>query len=772
MIFLFGACQTLASLPPDELLQAQTPEEFMTIQEELNKKSKTNVHKTPRRLGGHGLEHSKPIVADLFGGEPGFYHGVASGDPLVDRVVLWTRYTPLTSGDPVELELRVAEVDPNIPLESHLDPKLNANIKLAKITTGTDSDYVAKLDVVGLKSNTHYVFAFTDGKTSSEVGQTRTAPSMEDGVEEMTYAFFSCSHFSNGYFHSYDVASTITNIDFWIHLGDYIYEYGDYIGYASDLLKRKNITLPSWEIVELQDYRNRFATYHQWDEGLRNMRRRAPVIQIWDDHELTNNAYGEDSASAGAENHQEECAANRTSSNDAKDEAQCDRDEGNAAQRFNEAAQAYMEWMPIRQGPKMAGVVNITSITQVIEWGNLASIVAVDTRITGRSKEPTLDNTFSPFAAAAFSAFNISAYYDKESEVRKSIDTIAESTKKEMSNPNYTMIGEENRNLILDTFEKSKADGKPWQIFAAAVVMGPQIAINIDKMSDYAPADLAPTVKAFTDGVLANPASFVLRIGVAMDVSNTSYSPDSFNGFAHETNMLLEGFAEKANNPIVLSGDSHDSWAYTVYENATVEEGKPVAVNLGCPGVTSPGWGGFLGDVLSALTPLLEGKMTAHKLASDTFVGRNSGLKYNEILRKGFVAVKATKTKHIAEYILFDGNTTLSDYDEARNASGSITAAHTCDISLVTTAGKPGSLEPNNECVIKYDSSRPLVWGIPVPISEDGSLTNQKNLTNCGYNACVFNTTRVTTQASSGVVQRSIGFFALIVSVMSVMFLV
>ena len=107
-----------------------------------------------------------------------------------------------------------------------------------------------------------------------------------------------------------------------------------------------------------------------------------------------------------------------------------------------------MEWMPIRQGPKMAGVVNITSITQVIEWGNLASIVAVDTRITGRSKEPTLDNTFSPFAAAAFSAFNISAYYDKESEVRKSIDTIAESTKKEMSNPNYTMIGEENRNLV------------------------------------------------------------------------------------------------------------------------------------------------------------------------------------------------------------------------------------------------------------------------------------------------------------------------------------
>ena len=116
--------------------------------------------------------------------------------------------------------------------------------------------------------------------------------------------------------------------------------------------------------------------------------------------------------------------------------------------RFNKAAQAYMEWMPIRQGPMLSGVLEFTSITQVIEWGDLASIVAVDTRLGGRSLEPTIADTFTPFAAAAFTNMNISAYYDETSDVRQSINAIAQSTKAEMSNQAYSMLGEENRNMV------------------------------------------------------------------------------------------------------------------------------------------------------------------------------------------------------------------------------------------------------------------------------------------------------------------------------------
>lgn len=164
--------------------------------------------------------------------------------------------------------------------------------------------------------------------------------------------------------------------------------------------------------------------------------------------QLTNNAYGQESGPVGAENHQEVCYANRTSTNEEKSLYGCDRDEGNAKLRFNHAAQAYMEWMPIRQGPMMSGAVDITSITQVIEWGDLASIVAVDTRLAGRSLEPTLGDTFSPFAAATFYGLNISAYYDETSDVRQTIEAIANSSKAEMSNPAYSMLGEENMNLV------------------------------------------------------------------------------------------------------------------------------------------------------------------------------------------------------------------------------------------------------------------------------------------------------------------------------------
>lgn len=204
--------------------------------------------------------------------------------------------------------------------------------------------------------------------------------------------------------------------------------------------------------------------------------------------------------------------------------------------------------------------------------------------------------------------------------------------------------------------------------------MGPQVPINMDKMSDYAPAAFAPSIQGFTDAVLTDPSAFLLRIGVAMDVSGASFSPDAFDGFAYEREILLDGFQEKANNPIVLSGDSHDSWAFTMYEKGTLEEGNPVAVNLGCPGVTSPGWNGLLGDVLTPLSQALGGALDVHKLASDTFVGRNSGMKYNDILRKGFVAVKATKVRSIGlhEFLqtimdcLHDAAFSLNDFSSCK----------------------------------------------------------------------------------------------------------
>merc|ERR1719242_264631 len=99
------------------------------------------------------------------------------------------------------------------------------------------------------------------------------------------------------------------------------------------------------------------------------LHRAAPMMANWDDHELTNNAYGmraEDNT--GAENHQPTCPVDRSFPDEDKAAAQCDTDEGLASVRFNDAINAYMEWMPIREYPGTIGI-GFQSNNQVVEWG-------------------------------------------------------------------------------------------------------------------------------------------------------------------------------------------------------------------------------------------------------------------------------------------------------------------------------------------------------------------------------------------------------------------
>jgi alkaline phosphatase D len=116
----------------------------------------------------------------------------------------------------------MAAVDPNLVVEDHLDPEKNPNLRRGFVTVTSASDFVAKIDVTGLESGTDFVFAFSHGDNVSDVGQTKTAPANGADVESLTYAVFSCAHFANGYFHSYDLGSVIKDIDFWVHVGDYI----------------------------------------------------------------------------------------------------------------------------------------------------------------------------------------------------------------------------------------------------------------------------------------------------------------------------------------------------------------------------------------------------------------------------------------------------------------------------------------------------------------------------------------------------------------------
>ena len=265
-----------------------------------------------------------------------FYHGVASGDPLADRVIIWTRVTPETLAE-VEVQWKVAT-----------DQAMQNQIQAGKVTTGPDRDFTVKIDVTGLQPATVYYYQFEALAAKSVTGRTKTAPSGNE-VESLQFAIVSCSNFEAGYFNAFAHIAESTDVDAVLHLGDYIYEY-EPGRYGDTTLQRFH--LPPSEIVALSDYRTRYAQY-RLDEDFQKAHQLHPFITIWDDHEIANNSY-----QTGAENHQPE-------------------KEGDYLTRKTAASQAYYEWLPVRDSDQ--------KLYRTISYGQLADLIMLDERLAGRT---------------------------------------------------------------------------------------------------------------------------------------------------------------------------------------------------------------------------------------------------------------------------------------------------------------------------------------------------------------------------------------------------
>jgi alkaline phosphatase D len=262
-----------------------------------------------------------------------FQHAVASGDPLADAVIIWSRVTPDAPGT-----LRVA-------WQIARDRAFADIAQSGEATTDEDRDYTVKVDVNGLSPATTYYYRFVALGGSSPVGRTRTAPS--GAVARLRFAVVSCSSYAHGFFHAYRSIAERLDLDAVLHLGDYIYEYGT--GQYGNARPYE----PAHEIVTLADYRTRYAHYRK-DPDLQAVHRQHPFITVWDDHESANNAWVD-----GAENHTRAT-------------------EGQWADRKAAAQQAYAEWMPIREpdGP--------AKIYRSLRYGDLAELIMLDTRCWGR----------------------------------------------------------------------------------------------------------------------------------------------------------------------------------------------------------------------------------------------------------------------------------------------------------------------------------------------------------------------------------------------------
>ncbi|MEU7097458.1 alkaline phosphatase D family protein [Streptomyces longwoodensis] len=273
---------------------------------------------------------------------PAFLHGVASGDPLPDGILLWTRVTPTAAATPgsgtgpdVEVEWVIAR-----------DKALTTVVAKGSVTATAASDHTVKADVRGLQPATDYWFRFSAGGTDSPVARTRTAPAVDAAVPGLRFGVVSCANWEAGYFSAYRHLAARSDLDAWLHLGDYIYEYGTGQYGTRDTVVRPHA--PGHEILTLADYRTRHGRY-KTDPDLQALHHKAPVVAIWDDHEFANDAW-----SGGAENHTEGA-------------------EGTWTARQAAARQAYFEWMPVR--PAIAG-----TTYRRLRFGKLADLSLLDLR--------------------------------------------------------------------------------------------------------------------------------------------------------------------------------------------------------------------------------------------------------------------------------------------------------------------------------------------------------------------------------------------------------
>ena len=268
-----------------------------------------------------------------------FLHGVASGDPQADRVILWTRVTPppaRSATGPIAVEWQVAR-----------DEALTQIVARGSASAAPEHDFTVKIDAGGLEPGRPYYYAFLAGGRRSPVGRTRTLPT--GSVARTRLAFVSCANFPAGYFNPYRCLANRDDIDAVLHLGDYIYEFDNAIyGDGTSLLR---IPEPRRETVTLAEYRVRYATYRA-DPDLQAVHARHPMIAVWDDHELTNDAWRD-----GAANHNPEAG------------------EGDWRTRRAAAYQAYMEWMPIREASP-----GRIQLHRAFRFGSLIDLLMLDTR--------------------------------------------------------------------------------------------------------------------------------------------------------------------------------------------------------------------------------------------------------------------------------------------------------------------------------------------------------------------------------------------------------
>ena len=471
-----------------------------------------------------------------------FNHGIASGDPLSDRVIIWTRVTPNNSEEKIELNFEVAT-----------DEIFNNITNRGLLIASKEQDFTLKVDVQNLNPATKYYYRFYSQEIYSPVGVAKTL-SLETPTS-VKMAVFSCANYTNGYFNVYQEACKVEELDVTIHLGDYIYEYGMYEdddldakipAYATEKAVEIGRELPKnndKELFSLEDYRRRYALYHT-DEGLQSIHAKCPMIVVWDDHEIADDSYRD-----GALNH--------------------DDTEGDFHLRTLYALQAYFEWLPIRP------IENKKEIYRSFEFGDLVSLHMLETRIFSRDKQLNYDD-----------------YRDESYKID------SELFEKDVKDSSRKIVGPEQLSWLKNQLESSNAT---WQVLGQQVLMGkmylPSEIVSLLSMLDN--PEKYGKIKKFllleiyylTLKFVDLKKRFLLHDDTLSDEELRRlndvlpFNLDAWDGYFMDREKIFNYIQELNQNFIVLAGDSHNAWA----TNLKDQNQNQIGVEFAVSSVSSPG---------------------------------------------------------------------------------------------------------------------------------------------------------------------------------------
>ncbi|HEY5760670.1 MAG TPA: alkaline phosphatase D family protein [Steroidobacter sp.] len=501
-------------------------------------------------LGALALPLGRSLAAELLSAK-GFTHNVASGEPASDSMLLWTRYVPAASVDEVRLDVELA-----------FDAGFTRVVSGGGVRAAAHRDWTAKITIAGLQPRTTYWYRFIapDG-AKSPVGRTKTLPVGD--VDRFGLGVFSCSNLPFGWFNAYAHAAARDDLDLWLHVGDYIYEYGLTAYKEKDRVPDRGV-MPAHdhEMISLADYRLRHACYRA-DPDLQKLHQMAPMVALWDDHDSTN-----DSWEGGAANHQP-------------------KTEGDWSIRRAASMQAYREWLPVSEEPWKS-----------YRIGSLATLYRTETRLLARTR---------PIYAELAEAHQASA---PDAALRSFRDGV-------WRDPTATMLGSTQESWLAQELKRNAA-ASIWQMVGMATIIGRTLMpeATLDWLRPEAGEGVVSKFKKDVRGS---------KLGVPMWM-------DRWDGYPAARSRLLRSAQQADADLVMLSGDSHNAWAYSL-----VEDDQPAGVEFAGHSVTSPG---------------MEGQMGADaKDVARAFVTTNPELAWAETSQRGYMMVDLTPQRVTGEWL-------------------------------------------------------------------------------------------------------------------------